>query len=416
MAHRRREGRRILWTAAATVAAWIVAAAGGAGHAAGGVMLFQPLNDLPGGTVFAHAHAVSGDGNVVVGTASSSATGSAPVVWNSSVNPTPLTLPGAVTSGRVFGVSADGTTAVGGSTTQVTGVPLRWQSGQFTDLRSNTFMFGGVAYAASADGLVIVGQGLHNNPSVGPNPFEAFRWTTQQGMVGLGDLPGGVISSGALACSLDGAFVVGFSSSGFHPQPVHGVSDRTEAFLWSLASGTMMPLGDLAGGYFFSAGTAVSADGSVVAGNSITGPDDTVANARLHAFRWTQAGAMVDLGTLPGRSQSSAEGMSADGRVIVGHCDALDAFLWTAEGGMRSLKDVLIEGGVDMTGWSLWEANGISSDGQWVCGVGRNPFAQFQAFVARVPEPSGVAIAAGAATLLARRRVPPAGGRPRRKD
>lgn len=47
--------------------------------------------------------------------------------------------------------------------------------------------FGSQAYGVSADGSVVVGFGAPAAPSF----FEAFRWTSAGGMVGLGDLPGG---------------------------------------------------------------------------------------------------------------------------------------------------------------------------------------------------------------------------------
>jgi hypothetical protein len=39
--------------------------------------------------------------------------------------------------------------------------------------------------------------------------FEAFRWTAESGMVGLGDLPDGQVLSNALGVSADGSVVVG---------------------------------------------------------------------------------------------------------------------------------------------------------------------------------------------------------------
>jgi probable HAF family extracellular repeat protein len=47
----------------------------------------------------------------------------------------------------------------------------------------------------SADGSVVVGYG---NSDSG---FQAFRWTEDAGMVGLGDLPGGPFGSTALGVS-----------------------------------------------------------------------------------------------------------------------------------------------------------------------------------------------------------------------
>ena len=55
---------------------------------------------------------------------------------------------------------------------------------------------------------------------------------------GLGDLPGGDFKSAAYAISADGSVVAGQSSS----------ASGSEAFRWTLAGG-IVGLGDLAGGY-----------------------------------------------------------------------------------------------------------------------------------------------------------------------
>jgi probable HAF family extracellular repeat protein len=80
------------------------------------------------------------------------------------------------------------------------------------------------AYAASADGSVIVGFGWSG---LG---VEAFRWTQQTGMVGLGDLPGGDFESFAAGVSADGRVVTGYSRS---------ASSQYEAFFWTPETGML---------------------------------------------------------------------------------------------------------------------------------------------------------------------------------
>ena len=84
----------------------------------------------------------------------------------------------------------------------------------------------------------------------------------------------------------------------------------------SPAKGGMVPsftgLGDLSGGNYLSRAWAVSADGSVVVGESYS-------EQGLEAFRWTPSGGMFGLGDLPGGSfYSFALGLSRDGAVVVG--------------------------------------------------------------------------------------------------
>jgi probable HAF family extracellular repeat protein len=128
---------------------------------------------------------------------------------------------------------------------------------------------------------------------------------------------------------------VGFSKSAF----------GGEAFRWT-AGGGMIGLGDLPGGVFSSSADGVSSDGSVVVGssNSAFGGE---------AFRWTAGDGMVGMGVLPGDNASHAMAPSANGSVIVGTSNQ-KAFLWTASGGMRSLRDILTADlGLDLTGWRI---------------------------------------------------------------
>ena len=213
---------------------------------------------------------------------------------------------------------------------------------------------------------------------------------------GLGDLPGGYFSSTAYGVSADGSVVVGrgYSASGF------------EAFRWTPAD-NMVSLGDLEGDGVQSLAFGVSADGTVVvgAGASASG---------FEAFRWTQAGGMVGLGDLPGGSFGSwANGVSADGTVVVGHSNSAsgsEAFLWSAATGMQNLKTVLVNDyGLNLTGWTLTEAKGISADGKVIVGYGTNPSGQTEAWFANlrsdnIPEPGTLGLVTLGVLGLVRRR------------
>ncbi|MBU0639745.1 MAG: PEP-CTERM sorting domain-containing protein, partial [Planctomycetes bacterium] len=121
----------------------------------------------------------------------------------------------------------------------------------------------------------------------------------------LGDLPGGFYFSEVHAVSADGTTAAGFSSSDW--------ADlwEVEAFRWT-RDGGIVGLGGLAGPHHGSESRGVSADGSVVVGGSYNG------YLGYEAFRW-EDGVMVGLGDLPGGSHSSiAYDVSADGSVIVG--------------------------------------------------------------------------------------------------
>jgi probable HAF family extracellular repeat protein len=209
-------------------------------------------------------------------------------------------------------------------------------------------------------------------------------------MVGLGDLAGGIFNSRAQGISADGSVVVGYSNSFFGDQ----------AFRWT-SGGGMVGLGDLAGGIFLSNAFGVSADGSVVVGvsNSASGTE---------AFRWTSGGGMVGLGDLAGGTfNSRAQGVSADGSVVVGFGTSASgsvAFIWDAVNGMRSLQDVLVNDyGLDLTGWLLGSAVGISADGTSIVGYGTHN-GQTEAWLAVLPEPgTGVLVGTGLLGLVGRR-------------
>ncbi|MCH8260355.1 MAG: hypothetical protein IIC46_09120 [Planctomycetes bacterium] len=147
------------------------------------------------------------------------------------------------------------------------------------------------------------------------------------------------------------------------------------------AQATFQGLGDLPGGAFFSQAWGTSADGAVVVGQG-TSPG-------FEAFRWTSGGGMVGLGDLPGGTfDSEAFATSADGAVVVGvglSAFGLEAFLWTADDDMRLLKDILVNDfGLDLTGWGLREATGISADGVTIVGWGTNG-GNFEAWMATIP-------------------------------
>ena len=155
------------------------------------------------------------------------------------------------------------------------------------DLPGNTsthFLSG--AHAVSPDGSVVVGQ------SESASGREAFVWTAEGGMVGLGDLPGGLFDSAALGVSADGLVIVGYSASTLNPE-IPG-----EVFRWTAQTG-MVGLGLLPGGELgspkVSVARAISADGSVIVGEA---KGQIPTNILVQPFRWTEAEGMMSLGYL----------------------------------------------------------------------------------------------------------------------
>lgn len=110
-------------------------------------------------------------------------------------------------------------------------------------------------------------------------------------------------------------------------------SGSDHAFIWTRADG-MKDLGALPGGNW-SIATAINSKGQV-AGYSAT------SGGRWHAFRWSRESGMVDLGMLPGCVSASAFGINSDGDVV-GQClvnpstARMRPFLWTESRGMEDL-------------------------------------------------------------------------------
>ena len=167
----------------------------------------------------------------------------------------------------------------------------------------------------------------------------------------------------------------------------------------SFASGSMSISGM---GGSWSEAWGVSGDGSAVAGWSSGASGN-------EAFLWTQAGGMVGLGDLTGGSFSSiAYGISGDGSTVVGRgydASGWDVFVWDEIEGMQSLKTVLEDGGVDMTGWTLSRATGVSDDGLTIVGHGTHNGGNTEGFVAVIPEPNVIALVGifGSGLLFVRR-------------
>jgi probable HAF family extracellular repeat protein len=90
---------------------------------------------------------------------------------------------------------------------------------------------------------------------------------------------------------------------------------------------------------------------------------------------------------------SESTAVSADGTVVVGTSHvhgtpAYRAFLWTPDAGMRDLKEALEQdAGLDLTGWNLTIATGISANGRVIVGNGFSPAGNQTSWIARLGAP-----------------------------
>jgi uncharacterized membrane protein len=285
-------------------------------------------------------------------------------------------------------ISGDGSTILG---VDYNANMLTWTAAGGVQYPSGTNGYPG---GINRDGSVVVGG------FVGAGPF---RWTAAGGAASL-PTPEGWANGRAKSVSPDGSLIAGtlFNSPG-----------HRRAFRWTQAGGTQLL--DLPAGIAGSDANAVSDDGSTFVGWLYE------TNDLIHAFRWTAGAGTELLGHLPGyptepalSHSSEAHDVTADGSVIVG-AESFGpllgnggAFIWDAAHGMRSLKTVLTnEYGVDLAGWTLWSAEGITPDGTTIVGMGSHPqFGEVVAWRVVLPEPGAAASLFALAALALRRRRP----------
>jgi uncharacterized membrane protein len=214
----------------------------------------------------------------------------------------------------------------------------------------------------------------------------------------------------------------------------YGNSGDFEAALWE--GETIVGLGFLAdpgqSSSFQSLSYAISFDGSVVVGQSdnirlVFDPyiGDYVNAQYDEPFR-LHGGVMTSLfdGLTPGEAPGQpwtfgiALATDADGSVVVGW--GFGAFLWDESSGMRDLQDALENDyGLDLSGWRLDRATGVSADGRVIVGYGRNPSGAQEAWIALLGPADAVpafsapglfvlaGLFVGTALLPIRRRAPP---------
>ncbi|MEM6611415.1 MAG: PEP-CTERM sorting domain-containing protein [Cyanobacteria bacterium P01_C01_bin.72] len=279
------------------------------------------LGYLPGGDLNSSATSISADGSTVVGQ-SSSENGREAFIWNKADGMVGLgDLSGGDFASSAASISADGSTVVGQSSSENGREAFIWNEANgmvsLGDLPGG--QFASQSHDVSAGGKIVVGQGKPStkNPEMAFFETEAFIWNKANGMVGLGDLSGGQFASIAYAVSAGGKIVVGQGKpSTKNPEMAFF---ETEAFIWNKANG-MVGLGDLPGGQFASIAYAVSANGDIVVGKSHT-------DMGWEAFIWQKEKGMRVLKDLLeneyGLNLTSwileeALDISADGLTIVG--------------------------------------------------------------------------------------------------
>ncbi|HLA64798.1 MAG TPA: Ser-Thr-rich GPI-anchored membrane family protein, partial [Rhodothermales bacterium] len=328
---------------------------------------FQGLGFLDGSNPVSYANDVSADGAVVVGysyapSGVGTTTGGA-YRWEGAMVALSYPYPQYPYGNYARGVSADGAAVVGysaGALVEQQRAATRWVGNGAQDVGPP---FISEAYAASADGAVVVGQ-------VATRTFRFANGAATVITIGT--------QSAAYDVSADGEVMVGYA---FAPS--------TRAYRWEDGAVTFLPgLPDYPEEVTEAHG--ITPDATTIVGMARSGTEPRMA-------RWVD-GVIEDLG--PG----TAYGVSANGTVVVGADNGVStarrAAIWTAEGGAQDLKTFLEANGLNLAGWTLQRANAVSADGRTIVGDGLNPGGQQEAW--RAVLPPAFAVTAPAANEIVR--------------
>ena len=179
---------------------------------------------------------------------------------------------------------------------------------------------GPTTLAHATAGNVVVGVGLDSSYW-----GHAFRWTPSTGLVALAELPDSTVSS---ASDVDGNLIAGYAYSSASWQGPRPLVWRTDGTLIDPIGTPLESCG------FGVCGSGVS---TAVRDGLVAGYSNTAAEL-AHAFAWSEAGGLVDLGVVPGSNESFA--FDTDDGVVVGQLSgptSTRAFIWTAASGMRAI-------------------------------------------------------------------------------
>lgn len=308
---------------------------------------------------------ISADGRRIVGRY-----GGLPAYCETVANARPITLPllPRTIGGKAWGVSGDGSLIVG--TASFTGdVQRAWRWTELSGTQELPDLPGDPticdAMGVSDDGQVIVGSGRQSH--IRPVRWRApFLFAEDLGTL---DLPG-YTSGAAVGISSDGLSVAATAYS--------TTSAAFQAAIWREETG-LVGLGYLSDQFTFSEAEAISADGRVVVGYN----KPTPTSYRLYAYRWDAESGQVPLGNyLPEPSSAVPTGLTQDGAVVIGHTRVDPPtndhpwmpFIWSSAGGMRPLEDVLVNDYRIVLGNNrhILTAEVISRDGRIIVGTASN--------------------------------------------
>ena len=345
---------------------------------ASAVVTFTNVGDLGGGT--STAAGVSGDGTLVVGGSSDGANTQA-YIWDGSIHA--LGFPGDINYSTAASVDIAPDSSVRVAVTgKVDYAPF--------PVETQAFLWSGTGAGVGAydpavilfdDNVSTTAMDLIVNSSgevflcgygkradwTNACYDHGFRWRSMPSFLELGTAPGSTYPVHANGISRFGQIAGQLQFGAGTP-----CSGARHAFWWEAGQFTVCPtLVGPASNSNESSGKAISMDGTVVTGWSMP------TSGYRQAFWWQRGSATATaIPYLAGDDHNEGQAVNRDGQLVGGFSTlstggAKRAFIWDATNGSREVRQMLIDAGIDMTGWELEEVTGISEDGSVICGNGK---------------------------------------------
>ncbi|MBX3364962.1 MAG: hypothetical protein KF866_09375 [Phycisphaeraceae bacterium] len=364
-----------------------------AGLAHGQTAQVIAIGSVPGGFDFSQAWGVSRDGSTVIGITNGDLNGIVDYYgFRASIDGTVELIP-SIVSRDIRGVSGDAGVLAGIAFKERPNDPGEYDltgwywtaDGGVVDLWSPILNWGSTANAVSRDGSAVVGMtDFFINFGAGFEFSDAYVWRESTGVVKLPHLFD-MFRAEAFGVSANGSVIVGYEQN---------MEEERFPVVWEAANGnairqlfvTEEELGS-------SLALVVSDNGAYAAGFSLMAMD--IFGYREDLVMWDVAtGAPTVLGqTPPGFYSAIPAAISDDGQMIVGTYNRFfffdnpegEIFVWRQGEGVRLLKNILTDDyGVDLTGWQLLAAHGMSEDGKTIVGHGLDPHGNMTGIIIRL--------------------------------
>lgn len=288
---------------------------------------------------------------------------------------------GVSNTGRVVGESKMDTTLILPNGTPVP-VACYWDSdgtyhslGKFMNVEPYDPSIYSTAQTISDNGTIIAGMGSYPDYTV-----EAFTWTADSGYTLLGQM--GAQGTKATNISGDGTVIGGWGTdNNYQRLPI----------IWNPAPYMVPPFGPYEGGEV----EALNYDGTIAYG-------ETFGLFAYVPFYWTEATGAVNLTDINIQDPAYAFDGNSDASRIVGRIGPFpgQGYIWENEIGQNIRDWVAAHGGQISNQFIVFNVNGISSDGNTICGLGQLPNTILSGFLIKIELPVPVELKSFTASIV----------------